>query len=201
MHPSKRRSLILTLSLLALFSLACNLTAVVGSQPTPETPIQEGLNQDYPVNISAEAVPQYALTVAQRNKIANHGYPDRFLISFSTKTLADGERIALRQETWYYDDTGYQVVFRNGAVFTENNGAPVESAGLGSTGYQPERFTQAMDLESVLAVTGENGFFAQPMEAGLVENGQIVFLKGLSVGFQDGKLKYVETLPLGAAGE
>ena len=85
-------------------------------------------------------------------------------------------------------------------MFTEKTTDPVNAPGLGRTAYQPERFVRGMSLMDVLSVTGESGYFAEPMPDGFVEEGKIVFLKGLSAGFENERLRYVETIPLGNAG-
>ena len=107
---------------------------------------------------------------------------------------------SMRHESWYYDTRGYEIVFRNGDKFTERNGEAIQIEGLGRTVYAPQGFTAEMNLDALLALRGETGFFIQNVDDSLI-SGELIFIKGLAAGFEDGRLAYVETLPLGAAGQ
>ena len=195
MKTNKSHFLFLTIISLIVVSLSCNLPGREG------TTTATGLVQNYQPGISAAAVPKYSLSAEQQTQIATQGYPDRFTILFFTDTLLDGQTIAIRQESWYYDESGYEIVFRNGEKFTESIGQPVTSPELGKTAYRPEDFTFWMSLDALVVISGENGYYREPIDNGLIENGSLVFLKGLSAGFEGDSLKHIETLPLGAAGD
>ena len=182
---------------IAFISLACNFPHLV----SPGNEIMDGLIQDRQVSISRDSVEKYMLSPLQQELLSQYGYPDRFTITFTTITLSSGELIGLRQENWYYDSAGYEIIFRNGEKFTEQGSNPVTAQGLGSTAYHPEDFVQDMNLIEVLAVTGEDSYYSERIQDELVEKGQLVFLKGLSTVFEDGELRYIETLPLGNAGQ
>lgn len=187
--------------LLMISSLACNLP-ILSQEKTPQDKdsIRAGLVQ----NVSLESYPVdtqgYLLSEAQRNFISDYGYPDRFRIHFYDLELSSGEEVKIRQENWYYDQAGYEIIFRNGEKFTDRITDPVTAPELQSTAYRPEHFVLGMSLWDVLFVTGENGYYAESMPDGLFEDGKMVFLKGLSAGFENGKLRYLETIPLGNAG-
>lgn len=195
MKTNKTTHLFLIIICLIVLSLSCNLPGREGTANQVT-----GLVQDYQPDISSAAVPKYILSVEQQAQLAAVGYPDRFTILFLTDTQLDGQTIAIRQESWYYDSVGYEIVFRNGEKFTEQSGQPVISSELGKTAYRPEDFTAGMSLDALLVISGENGYYREILDNDLIENGSLVFLKGLSAGFRGDSLKYVETLPLGAAG-
>ncbi len=201
-HLQKNKATILAVCcLLLVLSLACNLPFLGQEETIRENyGIQEGLVQNVPLEMYQANLQGYLLSAAQQNTLSDYGYPDRFLIHFFDLQLHSGERVKIRQESWYYDQIGYEIIFRNGKIFTYKKTDPVTSPGLQSTAYQPEHFTLDMSLGDVLFVTGENGYYAEPMPGELFENGKIVFLKGLSAGFENGQLRYLETIPLGNAG-
>lgn len=196
-HTRKGKTRILSLCcMLLMMSIACNLPTLTQE----EIGIKDGLVQNVPVGSASGDLQEYSLSDAQRKLISDYGYPNRFILHFFDLPLKEGQEVKIRQESWYYDERGYQIVFRNGETFTEKTTDPVNATGLGRTAYQPERFVRGMSLMDILSVTGESGYFAESMPDGFVEDGKIVFLKGLSVGFENGRLRYVETIPLGNAG-
>ena len=196
MPTKKQIALFVTFFTLLLLSLSCNLPFMADDSPLSE----DGLVQDYHPVAALEELSQYTLSTAQQEQLAGYGYPDRFVIFFFDEMLADGQSIPMRQESWYYDAPGYEIVFRNGDIFTERTGDPIQIEGLGSTVYAPQGFTAGMTLDAVLAIRGETGFYVQNTGDDLLP-GKLIFIQGLAAGFEDGRLTYVETLPLGAAGQ
>ena len=174
---------------LLFFSLSCNLPFLSGSPKQ----FEDGLVQDY--HPAAASVSQYTLSAAQQAHVDEYGYPDRFVIFFFDEMLPDGELYAMRHESWYYDARGYEIVFRNGDKFTERAGVPIQIEELGRTVYWPQGFTTEMSLDSLLAIRGETGFFVQNIDDSLI-TGELIFIKGLVAGFEEGHLSYIETLPL-----
>jgi hypothetical protein len=197
MKTNKIPYFFLIIIILIATSFSCNLPG----QDSPTNQIETGLVQNYQPAISAAAVPKYGLSEEQQTQLSTNGYPDRFTILFFKDTLLDGQIIDIRQESWYYDDVGYEIVFRNGEKFTESTGQPVTSPELGKTAYRPEDFIAGMNLDAVVAASEENGYYREPTDNALIKDGSLVFLKGLTVGFVGDALKYIETLPLGAAGD
>ncbi len=187
--------------LLLVLSLACNLPFLAQEKISRDNDgIQEGLVQNVPLESFPVDTQGYLLSGAQQNILTEYGYPNRFLIQFFDLQLHSGDQVEIRQESWYYDQMGYEIIFRNGEKFTDKKTDPLTAPGLHSTAYQPEHFILDMSLLDVLFVTGENGYYAESMPAEFIEDGMMVFLKGLSAGFENGQLRYVETLPLGNAG-
>lgn len=186
--------------LLVVLSLACNLPFFSQGGTSQENhSIKDGLVQNVQIEPNSTDIQKRLLSGVQRQLVSEYGYPDRFIIQFFDLNLS-GEAVTIRQESWYYDGMGYEIVFRNGEKFTDNTTEPVSAPGVQSTAYQPESFVRGMSLVDVLSITGENGYYAESLPSTLIEDGMIVFLKGLSIGFENERLRYVETIPLGNAG-
>lgn len=191
MQRKKQLALFLALISLLFLSLSCNfVSSLLGNSKR----FEDGLVQDYHPSVSS--VSQYTLSATQQAHVDEYGYPDRFTIFFFDEMLSDGEMYSMRHESWYYDARGYEIVFRNGDKFTERNGEPIQIEGLGRTVYWPQGFTAEMNLDALLVIRGETGFFVQNVDDDLI-TGELIFIKGLVAGFEDGRLSYVETLPLG----
>lgn len=190
--------IVLAIIVLVVILLGCNLPTGNDSS----TPDEYGLVQDYQSPQTADAIPEYGLNEAQIAKITEKGYPDRFVILFFRESLADGSTVDMRQESWYYDESGAEIVFRNGEVFTESSGGKsVMAVEMGKTVYRPEQFLGGMTLDQMLAATGDSGYYQEPVNSTLIPNGTLVFVQGLATGFEGGSLVFVEALPLGAAGD
>jgi len=190
MQRKKQFTLFLTLISLLFLLLNCNFaSSLLGNSKQ----FEDGLVQDY--HPAASAVSQYTLSATQQAYVDKHGYPDRFSIFFFDEMLPDGEMYSMRHESWYYDARGYEIVFRNGDKFTERNDAPIQIEGMGRTVYSPQEFTAETNLDALLALRGETGFFVQNVDDNLI-TGELIFIQGLATGFEEGRLSYVETLPL-----
>ena len=190
MQRKKQTVFFVAVILLFFLSLSCSLPSFLLGDSKQ---FEDGLVQDY--HPAASSVSQYTLSATQQAYVDEYGYPDRFTIFFFDEMLPDGEMFSMRHESWYYDARGYEIVFRNGDKFTERNGAPIQIEGLGHTVYTPQEFTAETNLDALLTAQGETGFFVQNIDDGLI-TGELVFIQGLAVGFEDGHLAYVETLPL-----
>ncbi|MBT3188444.1 MAG: hypothetical protein HN736_13885 [Anaerolineae bacterium] len=193
MQRKKQLALFLALVFLLLLSLSCNfVSSLLGNSKQ----FEDGLVQNY--HPAASPVSQYTLSTTQQAFVDANGYPDRFTIFFFDEMLPDEQTFPMRHESWYYDARGYEIVFRNGDKFTERTGAPIQIEGLGRTVYSPQGFTEKMNLDALLNTRGETGFFVQNVDDDLI-TGELIFIKGLAAGFEEGRLSYVETLPLGEA--
>jgi hypothetical protein len=100
--------------MLFVLSIACNLPTLIQE----ESGIKDGLVQDVHVEPKSGDVQDYSLSDAQKKLVADYGYPNRFILHFFNLPLADGQEVEIRQESWYYDETGYQIVFRNSSPDT-----------------------------------------------------------------------------------
>lgn len=178
---------------LVFLSLSCNLPSFLLGDSKQ---FEDGLVQDY--HPAASSVSQYTLSATQQAYVDEYGYPDRFTIFFFDEMLPDGEMFSMRHESWYYDARGYEIVFRNGDKFTERNGALIQIEGLGRTIYTPQGFSAEMNLDALLNIQGETSFFVQNIDDELIA-GELIFIQGLAAGFEEGRLSYVETLPLSEA--
>jgi len=189
----RKKQTVFFVAAISLFflSLSCSLPSFLLGDSKQ---FEDGLVQDY--HPADSSVSQYTLSVTQQTYVDEYGYPDRFVIFFFDEVLEDGQLFSMRHESWYYDARGYEIVFRNGDKFTERTDAPIQIEGLGHTVYTPQVFTAEMNLDALLAAQGETGFFVQNIDDDLI-TGELVFIQGLAVGFEDGHLTYVETLPLG----
>jgi len=193
MQRKKQTVLFLAVILLLFLSLSCNLPSFLMRDSKQ---FEDGLVQDY--HPTASPVSQYTLSAVQQACVDEYGYPDRFVIFFFDEMLPDGEIFPMRHESWYYDARGYEIVFRNGDKFTERTGAPIQIEGLGSTIYSPQEFTVEMNLDALLAIQGEAGFFIHNVDDDL-STGELIFIQGLAAGFEEGRLSYVEALPFSEA--
>lgn len=162
-------------------------------EPAPRLESLDGLVLVPDLAVNAEDVAQYELQAAQTAQIASRGQPDRFLLQF---LRTDDDAGVIRQETWYYDDSGARIAFHDGEPFSDRIGTPVELDGLASTPYRPEWFTAEMTLDDLLAVTGEDGYAQQIVDQAIATDGKLVFITGAVAGFDAGRLTYIETIPI-----
>ena len=139
----------------------------------------------------------YALSTQQQEVLSEYGYPDSFLILFYENTLPNGQRAPIREETWYYHQSAYEITYRNGEKYTESHQQP-ETEELFHTPYRPEMFIREMEMEQVLAVAGQDTYVEDPIEKILLGNADLYFTEGLIFGISDGELRYLETVPLNA---
>ena len=189
----KKTSLWAILVLVAA-SLACNLpfisssTSADNSTDSPEEPAAS-LPDSYDVVIENDAMlAPVDLSGAQRQVLLAKGAPNRFVLMFS-----DG----LREETWYYDHLGYEVTFRNGEIYTDNNAAePVDAMDF-VTIYYPWQFNAAMGLSGLLRVTEVDTFAMESLEDAFQEDVSLVYLKGLDAGLRGEDLLFIRTIPVG----
>ena len=149
MQTPRKNNHLVVLALIALLvaSLSCNMPG--SNQEAP--PAENGLVQDYQSPLSGEAIPEYRLTEAQITQLASHGYPDRFVILFFNETLFDGSTVDIRQESWYYDATVTEIVYRNGEKYAESSGKPIIAVELGQTAYRPEQLRAGMILDELIS--------------------------------------------------
>ena len=137
----------------------------------------------------------YSLSTEQQTMLSENGYPDSFLLLFYEKILSSGQRTQVREETWYYPRSGYEITYRNGAKYTEAYQEP-ETEDIFQTVYRPEMFIREMAMEQVLAAAGQDTYMEDPVEKILLVNADLYFTEGLVFGVSDGELRYLETVPL-----
>ena len=182
MQRKKQTVFFVFVILLFFLSLSCNLPSLPWRDSNQ---FEDGLVQDY--HPADSSVSHNTLSATQQAYVDENGYPDRFTIFFFDEMLPDGEMFSMRHESWYYDARGYEIVFRNGDKFTERNSAPIQIEGLGRTVYTPQGFTAEMNLDALLNIRGETGFFVQNVDDELI-TGELIFIQGLAAGFEEGRL-------------
>ena len=64
-----------------------------------------------------------------------------------------------------------------------------------ATTLSPDQFDKGMGIDEILLSTGKDEFILTTMEEGVTENGQLMYLEGLSVGLMNGQINFVETYP------
>jgi hypothetical protein len=186
---AKKLQILIPVFLLIVLTLSCNLPY----RTNPLTAYSDGLIQNHVSRSDPNGLPSYTLSIDQTMVINETGLPDRFTIQF------DGN--AGRTEIWYYDQIGLKIGFENGSEISRVETNPVRSESLGSTYYLPQNFTKKYSLDDILSLTGETGFYLETIQNGIIENGKLVFIKGFSLFFIDNQLRYVETIPIGSAGQ
>ena len=180
-----KKQILLAWVILLLASLACNLP--FGNEnnaagfPDPEADTFTLMVEDETI---LEPVP---LSAAQLQILTTNGAPNRFTLMF-----ADG----VRKETWVYDHLGYEVVFRDGEVFTESETEAIDAGGFVSV-YYPWQFNGEMGLSELLSVSGSQTFGLESLESVFEEDVSLVYLTGLDAGFRGERLLYIRTIPVG----
>jgi hypothetical protein len=172
---------------LSLLLAACNLPAF--SAASGMDPFEDGLVENYQPQTDPASLPRQPLSPEQEEVLAVYGYPGRFTILFSQ----DEAGTPIRQETWYFDANGYAVTFRDGMTVSETSEA---TAAPGLSPYTPELFTARMDIDQLLAVTGQTSFRIQSANQSGLEEGKQVSLTGLTAGFERGELRFLEAIPV-----
>ena len=129
-----------------------------------------------------------SLSPAQVQVLSQRGSPNRFVIQF-----IEGRR----QETWYYDRMGYEVIFRNGEIYTENSVEVAPGEAIFFSTYYPWQFTLEMGLPELLSITDSDTFVFESVEEIFEEDLSIAYLNGLDVGFRGDQVLYIRTIPLG----
>ncbi|HCU57515.1 MAG TPA: hypothetical protein DF984_04700, partial [Anaerolineaceae bacterium] len=174
---------------LAGFSLllsACNLPT--SSSTSAIDRLKDGLVENYEPQADPASLPRYTLSPQQQEVLDSRGYPARFTILFSQ----DEAGTPIRQETWYFDANATAVTFRDGIIVSETAETPV-AAGLSP--FTPELFTARMDIDQLLAVTGQYSFTIQSTNQSGLEEGKLITLPGLTAGFERGELRFLEIVP------
>lgn len=177
-----------SLFVLLMAGLACSLPFGLGGDSQPAASLPGADDDSFNADLNPEApLTPVELSGAQRQVLSVRGRPDRFVINFS-----DG----MREETWYYDAEGYDITFRNGDTFTENQWNPVPADQVMKSHYSPWQFNEAMGLSELLVVSGSDAFTLEQLDEVFGEAVSLVALAGLDAGFRDGRLLFVRAVPL-----
>lgn len=176
--------------LLILASLACQLPFLSSENVDDNQTSLPGLDTDtFDATIKdPNLLTPVPLSSAQRQVLLVKGQPNRFLIIFS-----DG----LREETWYFDQFGHEVTFRNGEIFTESDADRLEDWLDFVTIYSPWQFNEAMGLNELLAISEAETFAIESLAEAFQEDLSLVYMKGLVAGLRGEELLFVRTVPVG----
>jgi hypothetical protein len=134
---------------------------------------------------SAVSEEKYEYSQVQKEKIDSYGEPKEFFIIF-----VGGDR----EENWVYPEIGKMYTFLNGSLVSENTIEISFEKDVVSV-YAPSFFNQGTSLDMFLSVCGaDEGVVVKTDE--LVDSGKLVYLKGLSVGFINDQMKFVQSVPV-----
>jgi len=158
---------------------------------TPKT--VSGLSPSPPAADAASLGPQQQAVAPQI------GYPDSFAILFYQEELDDGTTGDVRYETWSYYTLGREITFVNGEQVADASIDAFDGP-IFPVEVRPEQFAGGMRLAQVIDAAGLTTYTAVPLECSLLPGGQTIFAAELTFGMVDGRLRYVETLPLSAEG-
>ncbi len=178
----KKKNLLISLAtLIAVISVSCNLP-LVGQGGDSKQENSNDANQPSPEIL---ILAPYEYSTDQQVVLQGNGDPTRFTIIFT----GNG-----RQETWYYDTTGFTVVFIDGVTVAQKDTIPQYHQNMYATTYKPKQFFSGMGFDEILASSCRNEFSLSAIE-GLDREAHLLHLEGLSIGLLEGKINFVETFP------
>jgi len=121
------------------------------------------------------------------------GPPDAFLILYPERAEdATAEPVSLETWTWY--DSGLELTFEGDALVAEEGVEAIDD--VIATPYDPDSFEAWMSLDEVLAAAGVEDRYGGPMDD--AETKELWFAEQLAWGLDDGELRYIEGIALGA---
>ena len=127
----------------------------------------------------------YTYSAEQNEILETWGEPSEFFILF-----VGGDR----QESWYYPEIGKIFTFLNGSIFGEDEIEVSSDVNLRSI-YSPNYFSEEMSLDMLLSVCGaDEGMILKTDE--MIDSGRLIYLKGLSAGFIEDELRFVQSIPV-----
>ena len=176
----KKNNLLILITIIFILSLSCNLPLL--NQEGNST--QQGstdANQPAPEIL---ILTPYEYSGDQQVILQKEGPPTRFSIIFSDD----------RQETWYYDTTGYSVVFIDGSIIAEKEKSPEYRENMYATTYTPNQFYGGMGFDEIMASTGRDEYTLSEIE-GMDRDAHLLHLEGLAIGLLEGRIIFVETYP------
>jgi hypothetical protein len=173
----------ITLSLLITAALACSLPMLMDGGGGNSIP--DGLTENYSPSLGYPSRNPFNYSPDQMTVINTYGNPTRFMIIFTDDQ---------RQETWFYDTTGYSVIFRDGVQIADKVETPEYKPEMYATTLGPNQFYRGMGIDQVVLSTGRNDITLVTLE-GLDKPSRLMYLKGLSIGLVNGEVNFVETIP------
>ncbi len=142
----------------------------------------------------------YPLSQSQKEVRQRDGEPHTFAILFYTVEDSSGERISVRDETWTYFNLKKIYQFVNGELQSESP-LPAEVTTSTQIPCKPEQFVAGMSLKEIVAAIHLKQYLEIPLEDELVADSRLYYANRLTFALQNGKLRYIETLPLEGVGK
>lgn len=149
------------------------------------TQIQDGMHENYEPSSTARLRNSYNYSSDQTAIQQVYGNPTRFTILFGEDR---------RLETWYFDTSGYTAVFMNGTKVSEKSQEPEYREELYATIYTPDLFYTGMGIDEIVLATDQDDFLLSSLESESWQ-GRLMHMEGLSIGFSEGEINFVETYP------
>lgn len=194
----KRSIFILVIGLVALATLACNLPGIV-SRATPGSTQATALSGTQPDVLSqAMTIDEAFSTPLEDHRLQvlqQMGPPDSFRITFEE---VDGK--PLRQDEWSYFNDKTRFDFINGNLLWTINIQPMPDMAMTAITYDPMSFKDDMTEEEVRALLSDQQLVKVDASNYGVPGGEILAGNQILLGFDQGKLVYVETFSLAQRG-
>ena len=134
------------------------------------------------------------VSAAQADVLKKRGPPDTFLIMFlALETAAGGEGL-MRQEYWRYYGDREEVVFVDGALVARADLEPLP-AGYKLPGYSPAGFQPDMSFAEVAELLDISSFVKEEIPDEEGDMAELYRAKQIALGFSNGELVYVESMP------
>jgi len=187
-------SLALPAAVLALVILACNLPTIApgstsGAGPGGSQPAGQGDELDKAMTLD------HALSLElddNRSQVLDQmGPPDAFKITYQ---LLNGKPV--REEEWSYFDDKTRFDFVNGALLWTVNLEPMPDLAVSASTYNPLSFKDGMSVEDVQALLKGQQLLQVSLADYGIPGGQAMAGDQILLGFDGGKLIYVQTFEL-----
>lgn len=137
----------------------------------------------------------YTLSESQSEILRVNGNPHSFTILFYSVVNTDNISISVRDETWTYYNLKKTYQFINGDLSEETPFTP-EIINATRNAYSPQNFSAGMGLSDIVSANDLKQYLEIPLEDELVPESRLYYANRLTFALQNGRLRYVESLPL-----
>jgi len=121
------------------------------------------------------------------------GLPDAFSITVSAPSAES--TLYARIEMWEYRRLGRSFSFLDGRLLGEDQIPVDDTANIYPT-YRPYQFLTGMLFDDLPEILAQDDFLYLDLPGELMQDGELVFTTQLALGFKQGGLFYVRTIPL-----
>ncbi len=161
-----------------------------GSVQTGKTP---KINQDPVVRTySSKPSVQAALSDEQTATIKKFGYPDTFSLMFFS--IDDDTKKIYRREQWRFFKRFEELTFLNGDLVAQADLAPLPKT-MKFPHYRPEAFNPNQSIEEIFELLGIMQFIKEEITDEFDDTIEIYRAPQISIGFSNGFLVSIETVP------